>query len=85
MLFSATLSRDPAKIDALDLNNPIFVSVEDELDGKTAGDEGVDDELKFTLPATLRVCPLSLSPHALASDFDLIVAIGIHDNITINT
>ncbi|KAI5481190.1 ATP-dependent DNA helicase [Pseudohyphozyma bogoriensis] len=53
LLFSATLSRDPAKIDALKLHRPIYVSVEDELDGNF-DDEGVDDELKFTLPATLQ-------------------------------
>ncbi|KAK4700597.1 ATP-dependent RNA helicase DDX51/DBP6, partial [Phenoliferia sp. Uapishka_3] len=65
LLFSATLSRDPAKIDALHLSRPIFVSVEDALDGNY-DDEEVDDELKFTLPATLKefmiVSPSSHKP-----------------------
>ncbi|KAM0753774.1 DEAD-domain-containing protein [Meredithblackwellia eburnea MCA 4105] len=52
LLFSATLSRDPAKIDALHLTRPIFISVEDAIDG-AFDDDHVDDELKFTLPATL--------------------------------
>ncbi|GAA5838237.1 hypothetical protein JCM3766R1_001870 [Sporobolomyces carnicolor] len=52
LLFSATLSRDPAKIDALHLNRPIYISVEDALDPH-AEDEQVDDELKFTFPAEL--------------------------------
>jgi ATP-dependent RNA helicase DDX51/DBP6 len=52
LLLSATLSRDPAKIDALHLHRPIFISVEDPLD-PDAEDEEIDEELKFTLPATL--------------------------------
>lgn len=54
LLFSATLSRDPAKIDALHLHRPIYISVEDALDPH-AEDEGVDSELKFTFPAQLKV------------------------------
>lgn len=54
LLFSATLSRDPAKIDALHLHRPVYVSVEDALDPH-AEDEGVDGELKFTFPANLKV------------------------------
>ncbi|ORY72933.1 P-loop containing nucleoside triphosphate hydrolase protein [Leucosporidium creatinivorum] len=53
LLFSATLSRDPAKIDALHLHRPIYISVEDALDPH-AEDEGVDSELKFTFPAQLK-------------------------------
>ncbi|GAA6008392.1 hypothetical protein JCM11491_004459 [Sporobolomyces phaffii] len=52
LLFSATLSRDPAKIDALHLHRPIYISVEDALDPH-AEDEQIDDELKFTFPAEL--------------------------------
>ncbi|BGP19970.1 hypothetical protein JCM10213_006747 [Rhodosporidiobolus nylandii] len=56
LLFSATLSRDPAKIDALQLSRPIYISVEDALDASLdaaldAGD--VDEEKRFTFPATL--------------------------------
>jgi len=54
LLFSATLSRDPAKIDALHLHRPVYISVEDALDPH-AEDEGVDHELKFTFPAELSV------------------------------
>ncbi|GAA5931083.1 uncharacterized protein JCM15063_002539 [Sporobolomyces koalae] len=53
LLFSATLSRDPANIDALHLNRPIYVSVEDALDPHAEDEEHVDDELKFTFPAEL--------------------------------
>ncbi|GAA5862688.1 hypothetical protein JCM3774_001886 [Rhodotorula dairenensis] len=52
LLFSATLSRDPAKIDALHLYRPIYISVEDALDPH-AEDEGLDNEMKFTFPAEL--------------------------------
>ncbi|CEQ41718.1 SPOSA6832_03466, partial [Sporobolomyces salmonicolor] len=52
LLFSATLSRDPAKIDALHLHRPIYISVEDALDPH-AEDEAMDSELKFTFPAEL--------------------------------
>ncbi len=52
LLFSATLSRDPAKIAALHLHRPVYVSVEDALDPH-AEDDGVDGELKFTFPASL--------------------------------
>ena len=52
LLFSATLSRDPAKIDALHLYRPVYISVEDALDPH-AEDEGVDNEMKFTFPAEL--------------------------------
>ncbi|GAA6062809.1 hypothetical protein JCM10212_006170 [Sporobolomyces blumeae] len=52
LLFSATLSRDPAKIDALHLHRPIYISVEDALDPH-AEDEQMDNELKFTFPAEL--------------------------------
>ncbi|GAA5888828.1 hypothetical protein JCM5296_005007 [Sporobolomyces johnsonii] len=52
LLFSATLSRDPAKIDALHLHRPVYISVEDALDPH-AEDEAMDSELKFTFPAEL--------------------------------
>lgn len=52
LLFSATLSRDPAKIDALHLYRPVYISVEDALDPH-AEDEGLDNENKFTFPAEL--------------------------------
>jgi ATP-dependent RNA helicase DDX51/DBP6 len=81
-LFSATLSRDPAKIDALHLHRPIYVSVEDALDPH-AEDEGVDGELKFTFPASLKVCSLSLlvpSPrsHPFVSQEHMIVSPSSH-------
>lgn len=57
-MFSATLSRDPAKIDALHLHRPIYISVEDALDPHAEVDEAAqgaddDDEAKFTFPAQL--------------------------------
>ncbi|GAA5905491.1 hypothetical protein JCM6882_004767 [Rhodosporidiobolus microsporus] len=65
LLFSATLSRDPAKIDALHLHRPIYISVEDALQphaeddafvsSTTApgADVDVDAEKRFTFPAEL--------------------------------
>ncbi|SCZ94641.1 BZ3500_MvSof-1268-A1-R1_Chr12-3g04016 [Microbotryum saponariae] len=53
LLFSATLSRDPAKIDSLQLHRPLYISVEDALDPH-AEDEAIDQELKFTFPASLK-------------------------------
>ncbi|BGP58105.1 ATP-dependent RNA helicase dbp6 [Rhodotorula sphaerocarpa] len=52
LLFSATLSRDPAKIDALHLYRPVYISVEDALDPH-AEDDSLDSESKFTFPAEL--------------------------------
>ncbi|KAK4049972.1 ATP-dependent RNA helicase dbp6 [Microbotryomycetes sp. JL201] len=54
LLFSATLSRDSAKIDALQLNRPIYISVEDRLDPNAEDDDLIDGELKFTLPSQLQ-------------------------------
>ncbi|KAM0786203.1 hypothetical protein ACM66B_007007 [Microbotryomycetes sp. NB124-2] len=54
LLFSATLSRDSAKIDALQLNRPVYISVEDKLDPNAEEDDDlIDGELKFTLPSQL--------------------------------
>lgn len=61
LLFSATLSRDPAKIAALHLHRPIYISVEDppaideDGDDEEKEEEEVDEEMKFTLPAGLSV------------------------------
>ncbi|GAA5858660.1 hypothetical protein JCM8547_001410 [Rhodosporidiobolus lusitaniae] len=72
LLFSATLSRDPAKIAALQLHRPIFISVEDSLpsslnpaDGAVEA-EDVDGEKRFTFPEKLEermiVSPASHKP-----------------------
>ncbi|BGO95421.1 hypothetical protein NBRC10512_001389 [Rhodotorula toruloides] len=65
LLFSATLSRDPANIDALHLHRPVYISVEDALDPH-AEDEAIDSELKFTFPAELSeymlISPASYKP-----------------------
>ncbi|GAA5827714.1 hypothetical protein JCM11251_001802 [Rhodosporidiobolus azoricus] len=58
LLFSATLSRDPAKIDALHLHRPIYISVEDALqphleDDALLNPAEVDAEKRFTFPAEL--------------------------------
>ncbi|KAK4051503.1 ATP-dependent RNA helicase dbp6 [Microbotryomycetes sp. JL221] len=53
-------SRDSAKIDALQLNKPIYISVEDEFDSTLQQDQNqtvtngsIDEETKFTLPSQL--------------------------------
>ncbi|GAA6039952.1 hypothetical protein JCM8097_002637 [Rhodosporidiobolus ruineniae] len=54
LLFSATLSRDPAKIDALHLHRPIYISVEDGLQPHLEDDAAdLDAEKRFTFPAEL--------------------------------
>jgi hypothetical protein len=58
LLFSATLTRNPAKIASLQLSNPQYVAVQE------GGDDG-DDKQKYTTPAGLTVsfpsltCPFS--------------------------
>ncbi|KPV71921.1 uncharacterized protein RHOBADRAFT_30559 [Rhodotorula graminis WP1] len=76
LLFSATLSRDPAKIDALHLHRPVYISVEDALDPH-AEDEGVDNELKFTFPAELSHMIISPSSHKPLYLFHLLHTLSI--------
>jgi ATP-dependent RNA helicase DDX51/DBP6 len=63
LLFSATLTRDPGKIAALDLRNPKYFIVQSQ-----SRDGGVTDLAmdKFTMPATLTVRSLALSLFFLA-------------------
>ena len=77
LLFSATLSRDPAKIAALHLHRPVYVSVEDALDPH-AEDEGVDGELKFTFPASLSESMIFTPPsHKPLHLFYLLHTVGV--------
>ncbi|PWN36030.1 DEAD-domain-containing protein [Meira miltonrushii] len=68
LLFSATLTRDPAKIVALDLRNASFVSVEDAENDQKDGDaeQPKDWQDSFALPSTLKehmmVMPTSEKP-----------------------
>ncbi|KAI0749568.1 DEAD-domain-containing protein [Daedaleopsis nitida] len=70
LLFSATLTRDPAKISALGLRQPRYIVVQDPKAAGAAGtkEEGVLDFVmeKFTMPATLTehmiVCESSVKP-----------------------
>ncbi|KAI9061028.1 DEAD-domain-containing protein [Trametes sanguinea] len=68
LLFSATLTRDPAKIAALGLRNPKYIVVQRKKDGVASKEEGVLDFVmeKFTMPATLTehmlVCESSVKP-----------------------
>ncbi|KAH8100093.1 DEAD-domain-containing protein [Cristinia sonorae] len=67
LLFSATLTRDPAKISALHLNNPQYLVVQS-TDDKTTKEDGVLDLVmeKFAFPASLSehmvVCDSSQKP-----------------------
>lgn len=53
LLFSATLTRDPAKIAALNLVDPQYFIIQDDRD--TAKEGGAYAEESFTVPATLKV------------------------------
>ncbi|KAJ7454699.1 DEAD-domain-containing protein [Mycena latifolia] len=63
LLFSATLTRDPGKLAALELRDPKYFIVQDKSDGPGVLDVAMD---KFTMPATLTehmlVCESSLKP-----------------------
>lgn len=49
LLFSATLTRNPAKIASLQLSDPQYVAVQD------GGNENGEDKQKYTTPAGLTV------------------------------
>lgn len=61
LLFSATLTRDPARISALDLHEPKYFVVQDQSTNDSGQDEGVLNIVmdKFTMPATLKVRQLA--------------------------
>ncbi|KAJ6468402.1 DEAD-domain-containing protein [Mycena sanguinolenta] len=63
LLFSATLTRDPGKLAALELRDPKYFVVQEKSDGPGVLDVAMD---KFTMPATLTehmlVCESSLKP-----------------------
>ncbi|CDO77381.1 hypothetical protein BN946_scf184835.g3 [Trametes cinnabarina] len=68
LLFSATLTRDPAKIAALGLRNPKYIVVQRQKEGVASKEEGVLDFVmeKFTMPSTLTehmlVCDTAVKP-----------------------
>ncbi|KAH9902794.1 P-loop containing nucleoside triphosphate hydrolase protein [Cubamyces lactineus] len=80
LLFSATLTRDPAKIAALGLRAPKYIVVQRRKEGAASKEEGVLDFVmeKFTMPATLTehmlVCESSAKPLML---FHLVHARGV--------
>ena len=57
LLFSATLTRDPAKIAALNLREPKYFVVQGQGKGGEKGGEGVLDFVmeRYSMPATLSV------------------------------
>jgi len=56
LLFSATLTRDPGKISALELRNPKYFIVQGS-EKETVGGEVLDVVMeKFSMPSTLKVC-----------------------------
>ncbi|KAK7032834.1 oligomycin resistance ATP-dependent permease YOR1 [Favolaschia claudopus] len=63
LLFSATLTRDPGKLAALELRDPKYFVVQEKSDGSAVLDVAMD---KFTMPANLTehmlVCESSLKP-----------------------
>ncbi|KAI0768064.1 DEAD-domain-containing protein [Trametes elegans] len=80
LLFSATLTRDPAKIAALGLRTPRYVVVQARKSAAASKEEGVLDIVmeKFTMPATLTehmlVCESAAKPLML---FHLVHARGV--------
>ncbi len=76
MLFSATLTRDPAKIAALGLRQPKYIVVQN----PKPKEEGVLDFVmeKFTMPATLTVRLALLSPFSLSSFSSLLFSLRLH-------
>ncbi|KAI0635676.1 P-loop containing nucleoside triphosphate hydrolase protein [Trametes polyzona] len=80
LLFSATLTRDPAKIAALGLRAPKYIVVQGKKSAVASNEEGVLDFVmeKFTMPATLTehmlVCEPSAKPLML---FHLVHARGV--------
>ncbi|OCH95477.1 DEAD-domain-containing protein [Obba rivulosa] len=68
LLFSATLTRDPSKIAALDLHNPKYFVVQSQTDRVISKEEGVLNLVmeKFSMPSTLSehmiVCDTSEKP-----------------------
>ena len=57
LLFSATLTRDPSKIAALNLRDPKYFIVQNRTKNDSPSESGIVDVVmeKFTMPATLRV------------------------------
>ncbi|KAI0649271.1 DEAD-domain-containing protein [Trametes meyenii] len=80
LLFSATLTRDPAKIAALGLREPKYIVVQGRKHAPESKEEGVPDFVmeKFTMPATLTehmlVCESATKPLML---FHLVHARGV--------
>ncbi|KAI0671592.1 DEAD-domain-containing protein [Trametes maxima] len=80
LLFSATLTRDPAKIAALGLRSPKYIVVQGRKHTAASKEEGVLDFVmeKFTMPATLTehmlVCESATKPLML---FHLVHAHGV--------
>lgn len=59
LLFSATLTRDPAKITALELNNPKYFIVQGGGEKRTEDSTVLDVVMeKFSMPSTLKVCAI---------------------------
>ena len=59
LLFSATLTRDPSKISALNLRHPKYFVVQSATDNLPTKEDAVMDIVmeKFSMPATLTVSP----------------------------
>ena len=57
LLFSATLTRDPAKITALELHNPKYFIIQGGGEKQTEDSTVLDVVMeKFSMPSTLKVC-----------------------------
>jgi ATP-dependent RNA helicase DDX51/DBP6 len=77
LLFSATLTRDPSKIAALELRNPKYFVIQGNKKG--AFEPGILDVAmeKFSMPSTLTVIDTCDSPPFLVDNFG--IRLGTHD------
>ena len=79
LLFSATLTRDPAQIAALNLRDPKYFVVQGQRDGGAGHETGVLDFVmeKFTMPASLSVSCMICNAPWHPTD----ILIGTHDHL----
>lgn len=83
LLFSATLTRDPGKISALELKDPKYFIVQGGGEKESADSTVLDVVMeKFSMPSTLKVC---LIPSQTSFSLTLTCCEGAYDCICVDT